>query len=181
MPYSTTMQCSFLATVVEVNIIFQPWQSMLKLGQQFHVLSRSSAALKLSRSDADWITWDAKYMEAQWRMLPECSFSWATPSFVMIFVGFQCIKNHTPYFVCAFVCNNRCLSFFYILTACSEPHPLIFCCCSTSRVLPLQFSREYYSSIYVQLTYSLHEANSTFVSHVWTKCLWVATSTNPSK
>ena len=68
------------------------------------------------------------------------------------------------------------------LYSCTEPRPLIHCCCRTPRVLPLQYTMEYYSTNNMQQTYSLHKATSTFRSHVPVfASLQEAAPTDPSR
>ena len=64
----------------------------------------------------------------------------------------------------------------------TEPCPLIHCRCRTPRVLPLQYTMEYYSTNNMQQTYSLHKATSTFRSHVPVfASLQEAAPTDPSR
>ena len=66
-----------------------------------------------------------------------------------------------------------------LFTACTEPHPLIYYCCKTPRLLPLQYKREPYSTKLIKQTSSLHKSTFTFTNRFPVPLsLQVATPTN---
>ena len=87
----------------------------------------------------------------------------------MIFASCKCMESPTLNFFCAYACNN-----WHLQLVQSHAH----WSAAVAGVLPLSMP----GNIHMQQTYSLHEATSTYTSHVLVSAsLWVATPTNPSR
>ena len=129
----------------------------------------------------DWITWDAKFRKLNMKCNCRCRwnvhlFCEPQPLFAMIFVIIS--GKYTE--IISYVHMYATIAF----TSCTEPHPLIDFCCRIPRVLPLQYSKEYYYAKHVEQTYSLHKATSAFMGHVPVSAslqIWLTTLTDPSR
>ena len=74
---------------------------------------------------------------------------WATHTFYNVIYWLLVHGDPHPLFFVRICMQQSIFTAFNIFTACLDPRLLVYCCCRTSRVLPLQYSREYYSSKYM--------------------------------